>query len=291
MNYIDYLKYFENLFDFPTEAREKLLKSLLTTIKHPVACNHLNTIIKNYDISYDIDYEYNTTIINDIAELTNIEKETVLLLVYILMSKRLKEYYDAKGYSEDMWIDAMSDLKDRLNECFSIKHIWGSDTDWFARFFNFNLFALGRLQFNYSNLYADYNGKTVKLKKGDKVIGVHIPGGRPLDKSEVLDSFIKAKEFFRKDFYEKVPFVCKTYLFHSSMVDLYKPTSNLKWFYDLFDVYYQEDTDHILDAWRIFNCEVKDYANLPENTSLQKGLKRFLQDGGKMGVGVGILFR
>ena len=182
-------------------------------------------------------------------------------------------------------------MKDRLHECFAIKKIWGSDTDWFARFYNFNLFAFGRLQFNYNTLYADYDNKDVRLKKGDKVIGVHIPGGRPLDKSEVLDSFVKAKDFFRKDFDGQIPFVCKTYLFHSSMVDLYKPNSNLKWFYDLFDVYYQEDTDHILDAWRIFNCEVKDYANLPENTSLQKGLKRFLQDGGKMGIGVGILFR
>ena len=236
-------------------------------------------------------YEKNNEVIKEIANLSGVKKETVLLIVYILMSKKLKEYYELKGYSEEMWIDAMSDLKDRLNECFAVKGIWGSATDWFARFYNFNLFALGRLQFNYATLYADYDNKDVRLKKGDKVIGVHIPGGRPLDKSEVLDSFIKAKEFFRKDFDGQIPFVCKTYLFHASMSNLYKPTSNLKYFMDLFDVYYQEETEKNLDAWRVFNCEVEDYNELPENTSLQKGLKRFLQDGGKMGIGVGILFR
>lgn len=100
MNYTAYLKNFELIFDFPSEAREHLLQSLLTIIAHPTECNYLNTVIENYNISYNIDYEHNNRMIKDIAELVNIEKETVLLLVYILMSKQLKKYYVTKGYSK-----------------------------------------------------------------------------------------------------------------------------------------------------------------------------------------------
>ena len=101
----------------------------------------------------------------------------------------------------------------------------------------------------------------------------------------------KATNFFKKDFDGPVPLVCKTYLFHSSMTNLYKPTSNLARFYQLFDVYYQEETNHILDAWRIFNCEINDLKSLPESTSLQRGLKAHLLNGGKMGFGVGIILK
>ena len=73
------------------------------------------------------------------------------------------------------------------------------------------------------------------------------------------------------------------------MVNLYKENSNLKRFYQMFDVFSLQEDKLNSDAWRVFNCENVNYMDLPEQTSLQRGLKQYLINGGKMGVGIGVL--
>lgn len=285
----EYIKRFEDIFDYPTEYRRPLENGFHKINGNELAKTKFVNLLKCYQQNNFSIEKYNEEI-SKIAELIQERSQLILVVVYICLSDSLLEKYTKKGLPYLMWFNAMCDIKDRIFECKEVYGFIGSSTDWFARFFNFSLYAIGRLQFNYSTIISDYSGKEYSLKKGEKVVGVHVPRGKELNKNSVIESFKAAEDFFRTDFIDgKIPFVCKTYLFHKSMVDCYKKDSNLLWFYNLFDIFYENDTPGNPDLWRIFGQQTTNYRALAERTSLQRELKKYLLAGNNMGIAAGIL--
>jgi hypothetical protein len=65
-------------------------------------------------------------------------------------------------------------------------------------------------------------------------------------------------------------------------------SSNILQFQSLFELVYSDDDDNQAIE-RIFGKRRLIKSNYPENTSLQKRAKKYMLDGNKLGIGIGII--
>ena len=224
-----------------------------------------------------------------IATLVDLHVYTVDLLVYICLTRHLRELYLQKGIDVQIFQDSVRDLKWKLEECKIIKGIRGSFVaSWFPGFFRLERFALGRLQFEITTAQRDYEKKGIKLQKGvSRVINVHIPRtGRPMDKESCDASYAAARAFFADELGENCTFACGSWLLFPENKNIVPPTSNTYRFlceYDVVDWGYNEGQD----LWRLFDTTETDPEKLPTNTSLRRAYAEHLKNGGKVGWGIG----
>lgn len=224
-----------------------------------------------------------------LSEKAGYHKFTIDMIFFLYCCEILKEMYLEKGYSEELFIHTMKDLKYKLNECIDTEGIMGTKTfQWYDGFFKMERFALGRLQYEHLPMDVDY--KDV-LKVGDDYLNIHIPSSGPLYPEEVQESFRLAYEFFGPNHGDSLVFRCSTWMLYPPTAKLLPENSNIRKFYEVFDIY-REVSPANWHMWRIFGVEVQpdEYKSLPQNTSLQKIFYKYLNSGeGKhMGVGYGI---
>jgi hypothetical protein len=83
---------------------------------------------------------------------------------------------------------------------------------------------------------------------------------------------------------------CHSWILYPDYRDLYSVGSNLRDFFDDFDIIGADDHESFGDIWRVFGKDKDNpYSELPENTSLQRAFKSYLLNGGKAGEGLGML--
>ena len=120
------------------------------------------------------------------------------------------------------------------------------------------------------------------LKKGDPVMGVHIPRGHhliPEKVTETLQLGIQFREEHYPDFHP-VAITCKSWLMSHELEELLPPESNILQFSSRF---YRLATPNKGRA--VFNFVFSlpagevDYSKLPENTRLERALKQYYLDG------------
>lgn len=120
------------------------------------------------------------------------------------------------------------------------------------------------------------------LSPGDPVISVHIPATGSLDAKSIDESFEKATIFFREYYpdYKYKAFVCYSWLMDPQLIDLLGSEKNISKFNQRFKkitlkssgnsvfnfVFQKPDMNFVLD-------------DLPENTSLERALKKHYQAG------------
>ncbi len=210
------------------------------------------------------------------------------LAVILFCAVKVKEKYIQEGISDEIYYHTMSDIK-----------IWCENNGnkglknygWMKNHVKFELFRLGRLQFQ---LYECKN-KTLNYSKlpfsyGEKLIYVHIPQGEKLSEEECRKSFIMAEEFFKRYFpdYNYRYYFCESWLLYEGNKSFMKADSNILKFSAMFTHAYSVKIDEQAIE-RIFGKRKLFKKNYPENTSLQKGAKAYMQKGGKLGVGIGYI--
>ncbi len=162
---------------------------------------------------------------------------------------------------------------------------WG----WFRLHKAVGLFRLGRLQFEpqISNINVTLpDGR--EIHEGTPVLSVHIPQGERMSAEQIKESFDMSKEFFPKYFGKEYDtYVCTSWLLAPALGQMIKEDSSIaalrKYFY-----VYGEDTSYSQAEDYVFLMADPDKSSYPENTSLQRNLKRYLMDGGVMGMGKGV---
>ena len=223
-----------------------------------------------------------------LSEKAGYHKFTIDMLFFLYCCETLREMYLKNGYSEELFIHTMKDLKYKLKECRNTEGVMGTKTfQWYDGFFKLERFALGRLQ--YERLPMDFDYRDV-LKKGDECLNIHIPSSGPLYPEEVQESFRLAYEFFGPTYGDKAMIRCSTWMLYPPTAELLPEGSNLRSFYEQFDVVI-ERAPADWHMWRIFGVEVQpdEYKSLPQNTSLQRIFYKYLNEGNRMGVGYGVV--
>lgn len=227
------------------------------------------------------------------AEAENIPSESASLLFFLLCMEPLKAQYDRMGLPEDYYAGVARDLRSKLNECYTVKGIWGSFVSpWFAGFFAMTRFVIGRLQYEIIQM-PDYISTDGKYCFHDQTaVNLHIPSGCPLDMEQVHDSMAKAAKFFAHHFPDgKVLFHCNSWLLFPGHYEMLPPESRIRQFMEEFTIIRANIYQSKPDLWRIFKTfETDDPAKLPKDTSLQRAYAQWLSEGKPVGAGIGIRY-
>lgn len=227
-----------------------------------------------------------------VAEICDIHSYTASFVFFCWNAQGLHERYRAKGIPDEVFHDTILDLRYKLVECQQVYKIWGTFVrDWFPGFFALTRFALGRLQYEFSEFRGEsYTAGGITVKKGNRVLTIHIPSAGPLTKNLREDSYRRAYAFYRKEFSgEPVVFTCGSWLLYPPHDRMLPKDSNIVSFLHDFDPVFSVETDVFDNAWRIYGADGgKPFSQLPRNTSMQRAYADWLQSGHKAGWGYGI---
>ncbi len=294
----DYLIWFLKDFAYDPADAAHLLSAYDTIMSNPEAKEQFEDAIATYEANIDCDYGTLTAQSKKAARLANVHNHTTDLLLFICLSKRLREVYAERGVDDAIWHDSMCDLKYKLEECKLVRGVRGIFVAfWMPGWFKMTRFAQGRLQFEIMDFGREYDKDGIVLGKESKVLNMHIPrSGQPLSPALYEDSFARAKAFFATQLPEgqcpdgKVPFVCHSWLLYPRMNEFVSERSNVRKFMEEFEILSWDDSDGE-SLWCLFDTAERNPDRLPTDTSLRRAFVERLKGGGRVGWGYGMLFR
>ena len=231
-------------------------------------------------------------IVDEAAVLCGVHEFTADLLLYILMSERLREQYRNLGIGEDIFYDTMCDLRYKLEECKAVKGVVGTFVPfWFTGFFDTERFAFGRLQFEQASFDLVYRDGDNYLEPDSTVINVHIPrDGTPLDKARCDEAYRRAAAFFRPKIQGPLAFVCYSWLLYPELKTILPASSNIVRFASQYELLKWGADAEGNDLWRLFDTDERNPDRLPQDTTARRCVAAHLKAGGRLGWGYGVFF-
>lgn len=227
----------------------------------------------------------------EISEESSIERYACDMAFMLKCAISLIDKYRRVGYSDLLFDETMADLRFKLFECKEVFNTWGTFvTPWFKGFYLLERFKLGRMQ--YERIEFPFEGYKGVVNKGDIVLSCHIPSDGPMLVDDVKKSLRQAYEFYKNDRKDgKLAVMCFSWLLYSPIFENYKDGSNIKNFYNLFDVIENKPNERNSDFWRVFRLryspEILDSVTV--DNSLKRAIIDHLKSGGSMGSGSGII--
>ncbi len=286
-----YLADFFEEFAYGARDAEYLLRTYDAVMSDTQARDRLDEALRMYDTDTHCDYDRLIALADEAAAVTGIHEYTLELLLFICLSRRLRDIYREQGIDDDLFYRSMLDLRYKLEECKAVKGIVGSFVAWwFKGFFDLTRFGIGRLQFEIVNFEAHYEANGVTLTPDSKVVNVHIPrSGEPLDEDSCRDAYSRAAEFFKNDVGETVAFVCHSWLLYPEHKTILSERSNVYRFMMSYHIVNHGIDKHRSDLWRLFDTDEQHPDKLPADTSFRRRYIAHLKNGGKLGWGYGVL--
>lgn len=178
--------------------------------------------------------------------------------------------YKTKGISDKIYFETMKCYPRFIDETYKMTGKLYFDRYWWTtRQAGCHLFRIGELE---------YEMKHIEDKI---VIGIHIPSDADFSPSTIDKSLINAKKLFT-EYYPNLAnaeYRCHSWLLDSQLKDMIRQNSNIISFQNRFEIFDEGEIGTDFIEW-LYNTESTDYSALPENTSLQRNMKRHLLSGG-----------
>lgn len=220
-----------------------------------------------------------------------LEDDLGMLAICLLLTEASHRYYREHHIDEEIYWASMRDIWVWTQTCIENRHHLGVyQYGWLHNFWRADIVRLGRLEFHIIEYDLDtpYTACGVTVQKGDPVINTHIPADGHFEPADVQDAFCRAYRYFGKT--GITPIVCSSWLLYPDNRKFCAPNSRMVAFLDNFTILQSYGKQDSGDLWRVFGVrDSYEPDTLPENTPLQRQLKKHLQNGGTMGSGYGIL--
>lgn len=201
-----------------------------------------------------------------------------MLTVMLKCALHTYEQYREKGIDEKVYWDTMR-FCTRFIEAHKEIHgeyafTWGW---WFPRQLSVNEFRIGALEYEL-------------VEDKERKISVHIPADASLEPEQVKASINDFRQFLVKYYPQwcDVDLYCESWMLSPVLDKLLDENSRILQFQRLFEVQKVDYESMAVLDWVYPGAEA-DYGQLPEDTSLQRNMKRFLLEGGKVGWAAGKL--
>lgn len=252
------------------EVREKVINFYQTdgfTQVHPFICG-----LKNMKTEASARKELTHLLGED-------PQKTKMLTCMLVCATELYPWYQEKGISETIFFDTMRCFTRFIEECKQMTGQYAFDREWWTpRQVSGILFRIGELEYEMINA------------ESAPAISIHIPSDSILTVKKCDASLESARDFFASYFpeYHGRDYICHSWLLAPELCSLLLPDSNIIAFQHRFRIQRVDYLDTEYTEW-VFKTKNTSIADLPENTSLQKNMKRHLLNGGKIGTGYGIL--
>lgn len=216
------------------------------------------------------------------------ENGLVILRLFLEWIPALRAQYRAMGIPEAIFRDNLTDISIWAEDYWAKHHRPGfAEWEWVSNSIRMKVFRLGRLQFEPRVLTKAITFGSQDYPAGTPVLEVHIPAGEPLEDTAVAESLQHAPDFFRTFFHQEFClFHCHSWLLSPQLHHLLPPGSRILQFQNRFAVY-AEDRQRQAEE-RVFGYLSETPSCYPENTTLQRTLKKALTDGLSVGMGMGI---
>ena len=227
-----------------------------------------------------------------LSEASGVHRYTSDMVFWLYCARQLRYIYGVNGLPEEFWQGVLVDLRCKLFECRNVYGVNGTFVDWFRAFYQLKRFAAGRLEYDLS----EWSGEPYKdyLKEGDFCWNCHIPSNGKLTPESVMDSLKKLYAFSADRLKNGLMAVkCSSWLLYPEMIKICGETSNMRRFFDLFDVYgVRRNANPYNNFWRVYNMMYEGPETLekvPTDTSFRRSLKKFIENGGEMHNGQGVI--
>ena len=218
--------------------------------------------------------------IKELQELLDDDSDGIKILWELLniISKYSYEEYIKRNISNDIFVATMKFCTRFLHEYHqtfqTYKFVWAW---WFPRQISLNEYRIGALEYEF-------------VDAENREIAVHIPSDADLRKKSVAQSIKDFNEFRAKYYpeWKTVHLTCDTWMLMSELKEMLGKDSNIIAFQNLFEI----DTVDYDAAWYmkwIFPGAENIDELLPEGTTLQREMKKYLLDGKKFGIAKGHL--
>lgn len=208
-----------------------------------------------------------------------------VLALYIKWGAESYDIWHAAGIPDKIYFDTFKDIV-IWSERYKARtgKVGLMEWPWFIIHIGMKLFRLGRLQFEVVTLSED----TPLAPKGTELLSIHIPRGEPMTAENIKESLDLSKEFFPKYFGKSYDlYYCNSWLLAPQLEQMLSERSGIRDFRRYFDIFVEDNSWSQAEDY-IFLKREDDPSLYPEDTTLQRNFKKFLQSGGKMGMGRGI---
>ncbi len=182
--------------------------------------------------------------------------------------------YFEKGIPESIFWDTMGFLPRFLQShketegYYAFRWAW-----WFPRQLSMNEYRIGEYEYEF-----------VK-EEGICKINIHIPSDARLAQGNIAAIYPFVEKYYPE--YKDAAIYCDSWLLSPALPELLPPSSNIIHFQKQFELLKIEaDSPYFMD-WIYSRLGIA-YEDLPENTSLQRNVKRYLLAGGKVGTAYGV---
>lgn len=180
--------------------------------------------------------------------------------------------YMELGISKEIFIDTMKffprflqDHKDR-HGCY--RYVWAW---WAVRQISMVEFRIGELEYE------------MRMENDKPLIDIHIPADADMTKGKLRISYLEAVDFFEKYYpdFKGADMVCSSWLLAPSLKHILPESSRIMQFQKAFVVGHMEVDSLAFMDW-IYKSRDIPLEELPEDTSLQRKLKPYLRNNGKI---------
>lgn len=188
--------------------------------------------------------------------------------------------YKESGISESVFTDTMKCFTRFLNECRKKTGAFAFDRGWWTwRQISMSLFRLGELEYE----LTEYQGQ--------KAVAIHIPSDAVISAEKIDDSLEQSREFMRQYYpqYSQAVYFCESWLLSPRLKSILKESSNILGFQKRFLIQEDLEKDKEYIDWLFDKDPNTPLPELPENTSLQRSVKRMIEKGINLGAGIGTL--
>lgn len=196
------------------------------------------------------------------------------LLMYLYFCEELSQRYKAKGISDEILTDTLSDIVIWTKTCYGLYEKVGlEEINWIINHMTMRLFKLGRLQF----------------RMADDVLEVHIPKGESMTAERCEKSFAMSKLFFQKYFpdFEYEKYTCDSWLLDPTLKNLLDANSNIIKFQEMFDLRKTTVSDAILRYVFMRNTTRENLHEQTPVSSFAKKVYEYAMNGKEFYIGFG----
>ena len=216
-------------------------------------------------------YEKMSEALAELQTILGADEDNIKILACMLKaSADVYEIYKDKGISDKIYFATMKCYTRFIYETYKMTDKLLFDRYWWTtRQAGCHLFRIGELEYEMKHI------------DGVIIIGIHIPSDVYFSPTAIDESLSNAKRFFAEYFPElsNAEYRCHSWLLDRQLKEMLNESSNILNFQNRFEIFDEGEVGTDFIEW-LYNTKTTDYAILPEDTSLQRNMKKHLLSGG-----------